>query len=350
MKFNLEFWNMKNTIAVIRFFLLIMLLGVIWRVNAQDVGTGTGWGGLNPTEPLVVDENFQGFDFFHSDENSDQGNSDHAIDENTGEVIYNYKDLDTTMLFNGSTVSYNWEFYQCAFAPDWATAYAYQQEVENTPGVSDGFVEVSRGDSVYSKIPTTHGYVLVDLSGLESIEVIQYSHSSTGGRKRGILVEYSTDSGITWDTLRYQPGSSAFASSFTKDVFSGDKTYNEIQCEPSAFGMLWEDPIYWFDGGFMIRFGEGGGQTIRLHDLKVYGEIAEPSGFDNYSTELVLKNVNSQIVSNRSANISVYSITGAKVLSANNVNTLFVGNLKRGIYIVKAEYKGAISSQKINIQ
>lgn len=326
---------------------VIISLGLIIGVKAQDVGTGTGWGDLSPSEPLVINENFQGFTFFHSDENPDQGNSQHAIDENTGEVVYNYMDLDTTVLFEGSTKTFNYSFYQCAFAPDWQSAYAYQNETQNTEGVSDGFVEVSRGDSVYSTIPTTHGYILVDLTGLESVEVVQYSHSSTGGRKRGILVEYSIDSGATWDTLRYQPGSSAYASSYTKDVFSGDKTYNEIQCEPSAYGMLWEDPVYWYDGGFMLRFGEGGGQTIRLHDLKVYGTIAENSGVPEIVADLKIKAINNVIELSHKASVTVYSITGALVKSANNVRSLSVHDLSNGIYIVKANSAEQMCIQKI---
>ena len=338
---------MKNKSFTQKMLLTVtFLFGAVFGLYAQDVGTGTGWGDLSPSESLVIDENFQEFQFFHSDENPDQGNSDNTIDETTGEIIYNYRNLDTAMFFENSTKKFNYEFYQCAFAPDWQTAYAYQTETENTENVSNGFVEVSRGDTVYSTVPTIHGYVVADLTGLESVEIIQYSHSSTGGRKRGILVEFSIDSGVTWDTLRYQPGSSAWASSFTKDPFTGDKTYNEIQCEPSAYGMLWEDAIYWYDGGFMLRFGECGGQTIRLHDLKVYGTIAQGSAVIELKNDLRIKSFNNSVEISEPAVVSVYSITGRLIKSANAVEMMSLSNLSNGIYIIKAQSGNRIATEK----
>lgn len=328
--------------------LLLLVFTGLNSLQAQITSAGTGWGELNPAETLLVNENFQDFEFFHSDENPDQGNSDHAIDENSGEIVRNYKTIEKSLVAEGAEIKFH--FTECAFAPEWSTAYAYKNQTENTDGVSNGFVETSRFDTIYSQIHTDRGYVLVDLSELESVEIIQYSHSSTGGSKRGIMVEFSTDKGATWDTLRYQPGSN-YSASFTKDPFTREKTSNAFNCDPSAYGMLWEDAIYWYDGNFMLRFRECGGQTVRLHDLKIYGTAGTSASALYVNRSLQIKLIEQSIVLDKAVeNIDVYMITGKKMLSGINTTTLDVHALKPGVYLVRAMNAGKVFSEKIVIK
>lgn len=325
--------------------LSVMLFSSAWAFS-QDIGTGTGWGELIPGEDLVINQNFQGFEFFHSDENPDQGNSDHQMDETSGNIIYNYKDMDADLPYEGSAVNYRMSFKQCAFAPEWSTAYAYKNETENTEKVTNGFVEVSRDDEIYSSIPTTRGHMLVDLTGLKSVEIIQYSHSSTGGSKRGIMVEFSIDSGETWDTLRYQPGEK-YTGSFTRDPFTGETTVNDYRCDPSAYGMLWEDPIYWYDGGFMLRFSDSAGQTIRMHDLKVYGQVDAPVGVESVSQSLSITLNQHELQLSDVSDVEIYSISGELVKSAQYTRKISLSDLQNGVYVVKASANSEQAIRKI---
>lgn len=323
----------------------IVLLCTSLGVNAQNTSAGTGWGGLNPSEALVINENFQGFEFFHSDENPDQGNSSHALNEESGEIVYNYKTMETSVVVDGATIKY--QFIECAFAPEWSTAYAFKNETENTEGVSNGFVEISRFDTIYSQIHTARGYVVVDLSEMESVEMIQYSHSSTGGNKRGVMVEFSVDKGETWDTLRYQPGTN-YNASFTKDPFSLEKTGNTYSCDPSAYGMLWEDAIYWYDGNFMLRFGECGGQTVRLHDLKVYGTAGKSARPQLRGQAIQMKLIDKTIrLSEKVERLEVYSLAGQRVFTASEVSSQELSALQSGVYLVRALNNGNVYSEKI---
>jgi hypothetical protein len=332
--------------------ILVMVFTLFMNINvfSQDITSGTGWGELVPSESLVIDENFQGFEFFHSDENPDQGNSQHQMDESTAEIIYNYKDFDTTIVDEQSNLEYTYQFYQCAFAPDWSTSYAYQNETENTENVSDGFVEISREDEIYSQIPTERGYFTVDLTNLESVEIIRYTHSSTGGHSRGVMTEFSTDGGESWDTLRYQPGGGLYAESFTKDLFSGEKTHNNYRCDPSAYGMVWEDAIYWSYGDFMIRFRECGGQTPRIHDLKVFGTVASGTSVEHLADAIDIWVDGDYIRLSEAADLKVFSVNGTLVKSSGSTKSFRINDLVKGVYIIQASNNAKRKVEKIVIQ
>jgi len=344
---------MKGKIFTLVFCALIF--GGVKSYAQINTGTGIEWGTeYFPGSPLVVDENFQGFDFFYTDENPDQGNSDNTYDPNTGAIVYGYKNDTTEVLVNGSSsVKVKYYFDQCAFAPDWATAYAYADDGDNsgnsnTPNVSNGFVEVSR--DYPSDPPTVRGYFTVDLRALDYVDGIQWSHSSTGGNKRGVMCEFSTDDGATWDTLRYQPGGASVGFSFTKDVTTGMKTSNTYRCDPSAYGMTWEDGIY-YSGGLMLRFMECGGQTPRIHDLKIYGTFTPTTSSANIKeAELKISSLNKEIRISELAKVAVYNISGVMVKSANKTNLLQVGDLPNGIYLVKAQAGSKIKTSKIYLK
>ncbi|OQB81256.1 MAG: hypothetical protein BWX87_00780 [Bacteroidetes bacterium ADurb.Bin123] len=315
---------------------------------AQDMGTGVPWGGLSPSEPLLLIENFQGFTFFHSDSTADMGNSNNSYDNDGETVIYGYKNDSVEVPILGSANGkITYLFKQCAFAPTWKTAYAFKNSVENTPNVSNGFVEISRNYS--SDPPTIQGEFVVDLRQIEFVEVIQWTHSSCGGNKRGVMLEFSVDDGTTWDTLRYQPAQSAYASSFTKDVETREKTFNDIYCDPSAYGMTWEDGIW--AGNVMLRFGVCNGQVPRIHDIKIYGTYSPPSAVQQVGQpQLGIRCFDRKIRISEPADVEVYSIAGTLVRKAANATMVHMGDLPDGIYLVTAIAGPLMQTKKVIIQ
>lgn len=327
---------------------MVILFVPCYMAQAQlNTSTGTGWGiDLFTSEPLILNENFQGFEFFHSDSNPDDGNSDNTFG-NSGDIVSGYKSFASKAPIWGTTDSIiTYDFKHCAFAPQWKTAYAYAGQGENTDNVSDGFVEISR--KYTSSPPTVSGYFIIDLSAIEYVEIIQWSHSSTGGNKRGVMCEFSIDKGASWDTLRYQPGT-AYRASFTKDVATRVKTYNGYRCDPSAYGMLWEDAIF-HTGGIMLRFSECGGQTPRIHDLKVYGTYNSTPAQEIKNRELKIYCFNRKINISAYADVEIYNIAGTLVKKAKNVNHVDLGCIPQGVYIVKAKHKYLTNIRKVLVK
>lgn len=307
-----------------------------------NTGTGTGWGGLNPTTPLLISTDFSEFDFYHSDADPNSGNSDNVIDpDDPLNVVLGYKSMDYTMSYIGSDQGAKFTFEQCAFAPEWSTAYGFRDGA-STAGVSDGFVEISR--EYPSSVPTVRGYMTVDLRNIEFVEAIQYSHSSTGGNKRGVLVEYSLDDGTTWDSLRYQPGLQ-WSLGFTTDLFTFERTPNGYRCDPSAYGMLWEDGV--FASNLMIRFLEAGGQTARIHDFKVYGDGIVASVEDNLINAITVTCSNHLVSLSKEADVTIYTGQGTIAKSAKAVKQLSISDLPAGMYIVNASAEGKTVVEKI---
>lgn len=319
-----------------------------------NTGTGDVWGTLAPAEPMLLNEKFQGFGVFHSDKNANEGNSDNVIGA-SGDVVFGYKnDTVDVPIIGYPAGKIRYYYYQCAFAPNWLTAYAFRDSLgtgsgANSANVSRGFVEISRTYATSgSNAPTVHGWFIVDLRALEFVEVVQWSHSSTGGNKRGVMCEFSIDDGKTWDTLRYQPGTN-YAGSFTKDVATGKKTSNGFRCDPSAYGMTWEEGIY--SEKIMLRFGEAGGQTPRLHDLKVFG---------TYSPQSSARKVNqdgprifyyhNKVTVNTEADVTVYDLTGKLLLAKEKTRSVVLNQFSPGIYIVKAMAGNLVTSEKIAVR
>jgi hypothetical protein len=333
-----------------KIYVLLTLSMILWNFNlyAQlNTSTGITWGELSPSEPLVLNENFQGFEFFHTDPNTDAGNSDNKFAEDGITIIYGYKnDTVEVPIIGSASGKINYYFNQCAFAPAWKTAYAFQQEAENTANVTNGFVEISRDYA--SNPPTVRGWFIVDLRALDFVEVIQWTHSSTGGNKRGVMCEFSVDNGTTWDTLRYQPGSN-FGLSFTKDVTTRVKTSNGYRCDPSAFGMTWEDGI-WSDQPIMLRFAEAGGQTPRIHDLKVYGNYTATAVNEIADNGLKIYSFNKKIRISEVADVVIYRIDGAIIKSAKNTNLVSLDEMPDGIYLVKAKAGNKYKTTKVLIK
>lgn len=330
--------------------LICLLIGVGFSAYAQlNLGSGVPWGTIGAGEPLVLNEDFSGFTFFHSDSSTDMGNSNNYYDTDGTTVIYGYKnDTIETAILGSQSGKIKYYFDQCAFAPEWITAGAYKDSGGQTPNVSDGFVEVSRDyDASGGYLPTVRGNFVVDLRALEFVEVIQWSHSSCGGNKRGVICEFSIDDGESWDTLRYQPGN-AWGDSFTKDPGTGVKTANGYRCDPSAYGMTWEDGV--FIDNIMLRFGEAGGQVPRIHDLKVYGTYTPPTAVNVIDKDdLKIYSFDRRIRISEPADVAVYTISGNLVTQKMNTNIVNMNTVPTGIYLVKANRSGKTTVKKVVI-
>ncbi|MGF7140628.1 T9SS type A sorting domain-containing protein [Roseimarinus sediminis] len=341
--------NAKN--STLKFmFAVAFLVAASWGVKAQDMGTGTGWDNLNPSSPLVLDEKFTDFEFYHNAPHTNASNSKDVVDETTGETtpanIGGEKSVN--FLNSNDQVTYTWD--SCAFAPEWGVAASLTGDGEvvdpdpTTPNVSNGFVEIARRG-----YGTLAGEFIVDLRQLSYVEGIQYTHSSCGGKRRGFMILFSLDDGASWDTLRYQLGDH-YSLNFTKDPFSLSKTPNDINCTPSANGMLWEDGIY--AENVMLKFSAANDvepQAVRIHDLKVYGDL-KVSSESMKLNKLELKYFNKAIRVNTTADLAVYSITGTLIKSASQVNQLSTHDLANGMYVVKARAGQKVTAQKIVIR
>ena len=334
--------------------LIFTFLGIIISINlfAQDTGTGMTWGAtFTPYEQLLINENFMGFDFYFNGQNINDGNSKNELDPVSGEMIYGYLNDSIEIAIPGSEsgkIRYIYE--QCAFAPEWKTVKAEATGGENTDNVSDGFVEISRPDTKYSTVPTLKGHFIVDLRDAAFVEGMYWSHSSTGNGKRGAMCEISIDDGLTWDTLRYQPGENSYAKSFHKDISSGEKTYNTYRCDQAAWGMTWEDEIY--AENVMLRFvcaGEQTIQTLRLHDLKIYGTYVPPTSARSIVDEkLEIIHLKDKIKISELVRLAVYDMTGRLIYKNHSTNELPLKNIPRGMFLIKADNGKVVESKKIS--
>lgn len=332
--------------------IICLVTGIGFTAFAQlNMGTGVTWGELGASEPLLLNENFQGFEQFHSDETTDQGNSNNSYDTDGVTLIYGYKNDSVEVPILGSqSGKITYIFDQCAFAPTWIAAWAFKNATDNTPNVSNGFVEVSRDYGASGGYaPTIRGHFIVDLREIEFVEVIQWTHSSCGGNKRGVMCQFSLDDGATWDTLRYQPGNT-WSLSFTKDPTTGIKTANGFRCDDSAYGMTWEDGIY--ASNVMLRFLEAGTQTPRIHDLKVYGTYTPPTSVTKMynDDELRIYSAKKVIHISEESDVEVYSIHGAMLKQINQTRKVVMKDLPEGVYIVKAKNQTKRATTKILIK
>ncbi len=328
----------------------VFLTGTV-SLFAQDLGTGIPWGTLAPGEPLLLNENFRGFTHFHSRANANDSNSRNEVDGEGNVTKWGYKNDSIEVAILGSeTGKVGFGFYQCAFAPNWSTAYALRDSVNSgtgsdTPGVSRGFVEISRK---YTSHNTVDGYFILDLRKIDFVEVLQYSHSSCGGTRRGLRLDFSLDNGATWDTLRYQPGD-AWSNSFTKDPGSGQKTSNTFNCTPSAYGMTWEEGIY--AENVMLRFNIASNQALRIHDLKVYGTYTGQTGSkDVKADELKFYLAHRILRISEQSDVVVYNIAGQVVRTASQTRQLSLEGMPDGIYLVKARAGEKVRAEKILVR
>ena len=341
--------------------LTVALIGASMSLNAQNPeSTGTGWETLMPGEPLVLEEDFSGFEFLHSDSIPDAGNSSNNADW----TEMGHRDDSTSFVIAmGSKDTIFYDFYHCAFAPNWIAAYAFDDSLTGgtstmTPGMSRGFVEISRewGSPHF----TVSGHLILDLRQLSFVEVVQYSHSSCGGTKRGFTMSMSTDDGVTWDTVRLHCDGYSYS--------DFDELIEHYNCQKSAHGMMWEDGIY--NSNVMLRWTQDArGQAVRLHDLLVFGTITNPSSVEAvYDTEIEINCRHRIIMLSEVADIGIYDLKGSLLKRADNVQNYAVRDIPDcivlhivcthyavrdipdGVYIVRAKTSDKITTRRILIK
>lgn len=324
-----------------------MLVGILISGVAQPGfgQNGTGWDdGIVPGEIKMIEEDFTGFPFFHSDANPNEGNSDNTLD------AMGYKDTTTFRVAINSTDTIFYEFYQCAFAPAWQPAYGYRDSADGIsppvpPLLSRGFIEISRFDTIYSSAGQDSGYFIIDMRRAEYVEVIKYSHSSTGGNKRGFTLRKSNDDGATWDTVRYQDGT--MDGNIAPWTAGNNISGLNDNCQNSAYGMLWQDNVYFYDQNLMLKFSFARGQTPRIHDFIAYGWIQQV-GVDEKELEAIsIYNVNKNLFLSEPSDIVIFDMNGRFVKKALHVETYSMADLPEGLYIVKARNDKGIVSRKI---
>jgi len=236
-----------------------------------------------------------------------------------------------------------YDFYQCAFAPNWMPAYWYQDSVNEItqttpPEITRGFVEISRE---WESWATIDGHFIIDLSQVRFIEAIQFSHSSCGGNKRGFTLAASTDYGVTWDTVM---------------VMTGNMTSSDppgYDCQESARGMLWELGLYMGSlvspgDSVLLRFTKApNNQAVRIHDIKIYGEGHSMGIGQTRVNRIKISVFYGFIRLSEPADIQVYSVNGMLMRQAQRVESLYIQDLPSGIYIVKAKTDRYLSTRKI---
>jgi hypothetical protein len=255
-----------------------------------------------------------------------------------------YRDDSTSFVIaTGSKDTLFYDFYHCAFAPNWISAYAYDPEKEGDmpAGMSPGFVEISRK---WFRDPhwSDSGHFVLDLRQLAFVEVVQYSHSSCGGKKRGFTLSMSLDDGNTWDTIRLHWDSYSYS--------DFDDQFEHYNCEKSGYGMLWEDGIY--QSNVMLRWTQDPlPQAVRLHDVKIYGTITTPASVEAvYDTEIDIECRHRIIMLSEVADIGIYNLAGSLLKRADNVQNYAVRDIPDGVYIVRAKTSDKITTRKIMVK
>ena len=324
-----------------RIFTLFSVAFIIGGINLFAQGSpegSTGWETLMPSEQLILNENFQGYPFFHTDSNPDQGNSTFIDPKGVG-----YMDTAHFVLVPGSLDTIFLDYYQCAFAPDWLAAWAYADSVDMPAGMTPGFVEISRE---YERHLTVNGHFIIDLRQMDFVEIVQWGHSSCGGKRRGFTLEIieidGTDTTVV-DTLRAQ----------TEPVNAsmGDNATN-YTCELSAYGMRWEDGVW--DSDILLRFTKSieFPQAVRIHDLKIYGTPGRSTiGLtDVHAREIGIVCTNKVIRLSETANIGIYSLSGTLLKQADGVDHYVVTDLPDGVYIVRARTESQTTTNRVLIK
>ena len=323
--------------------LIAALMGTV--LYGQSGNYGTGWNTQWSTY-LLLDEDFSGFEFYGNWNNTDDSNSKHEGDSAA------YIDTEASLKAIGSPDMIHYEFYQCAFAPEWEAAYYYKYANDgddNTtpyspPELSNGFVEISRereGDL------TVMGHFIIDLSEIAFVEGVAFTHSSCGGTKRGLTMAVSTDGGSDWDTLNH----GIFFVGAPEGNMPADWTYD---CYESASGMVWDKGLYLGElvnpgDKVMIRFTQSGGypQAVRIHDLKIYGDPLNIGVGQTRVDQIRISAFNGYIRLSEPADVQIYNTNGMLMRQAERVESLNIRDLPSGIYIVKAKTDRYFSTRKI---
>ena len=355
----------------------IMLLGMTMAANSQDLYHGnSNWDELSDYHPIVI-ENFQDWNY---DDGQGYGLK---VEPSTESCATNARsDVDLYSTFTvlrpidaSQGVTGNFAFYLdfCLIYPNCDTQSGTLY-TENPDGVGSGdnqgesWPNVSMGslniyDNYQGVRPETMGVGgdgsgSVTTSKISKLERVQYT-TSAYGKKRGFNLEIGYDMGdgtIFWgDTLRYIPGAT-LSTMIPREEFSS--VDQPAFFEASNRGWVFEEK---FDPetyqNVYLRWRptnpSQNRQIVRLHDIKIYGEINQDDVVTAVSdvttaNELKITRVNKTFHVSQPAKVDVYNIAGVLMFQSERTSNVNMSNFKSGIYIFKAQSeKGNILTQKI---
>ncbi len=180
----------------------------------------------------------------------------------------------------------------------------------------------------------------ITTSKITTLERVQYTTSSYG-KKRGFNLEigYEYDGTIYWDTVRYMTGN--------LNTTRPDAVASEVDgyiFDESNRGWVFEEKFNpAFTTNVYLRFRPTAPlenrQIVRIHDLKIYGEMSQEDATpvakveDNYN---LIMGTNGYYQSTEPVDVSVYNLSGSIVKQFTNTTTYNITDLTSGIYIIRA--------------
>lgn len=130
----------------------------------------------------------------------------------------------------------------------------------------------------------------------------------------------------------------------------------KYQDRQSGYKDYWGDPIYYGRGGFFcynVPYDEDPFNTATDFFPHIKFSYPNTDSIDTINTNSNLSVIiteNSLIFAEECEFVDMYSISGAKVASAMNVNSISTENLVSGVYVVKAVVNGEILTKKVMIK
>lgn len=275
--------------------------------------------------------------------------------------------------------SYPISYSNCVFAPTHRTSAYDKWEVygEEPSGKNDpctkndgtvlangmyesvGFIELNRDKSLETEA-SKHGYIQID--NLRQIERIQWSYSSTSW-KRGVKCDIKI-AGEDWKPLRWVTSDQGGYALFSEQGYKFEEKL-EMEGDDRLVSIrfrVWDGDTITYEkindgekpeGYFNVPINPHGVyQVARIHQIKVYTYIDGRDYTGINSSEMddsfaIYKSENN-ICLTAPASVEVYTIDGKLVKQEQNCEKIDMGNLGKGVYVVKAKsLSGKIKNTKI---
>jgi hypothetical protein len=183
-----------------------------------------------------------------------------------------------------------------------------------------------------------------------------------------LTVEYSINSGVSWQILGSASESNWYNSSSTENGMPGNQWTGEGEDTNSLGGTNATIHDYNYDlsefsteSNIIFRFkffsdGYVNEEGVVVDDLVINGEVLSVNYEDFSNTVSISPNPSNNIFNikwstNNETSINVYNLLGQKVHEKNKIDSrsylLDLGSYKKGIYILKINSNGQTTSRKI---
>lgn len=356
----------------ITFLLFVVILASITNaqssyLSADSLTTETGWGWkttiLSSNQALAINENFQDWPLKHNQPNNSVATKARAS-------VDAYADWNQEITLGDGTKA-NISMIKCASAPQGLSQNKIEFTSKNDPDdgvyqgnaikypngqipdpeigspLSVGFLEVSRKSS-NGTVSAGVGYDgSVTLPAILGAQIVQYSYSSLGGNKRGIILQRSVDNGDTWTDVR-NPSATACSWPNTENggnsstaVLGENRFLSGYYC--SGAGVYIEDVIGDGTESVMLRFTVHNGQDFRLHDLKVIKLTSGSSISKTNSSTTIIMGKKGQIeIADAQEDVIVYNITGQKIATLLPNQGSHTVTVPSGVYLVAEKNQSVV--------